>query len=296
MSTEQNDPRFEEAVQLVGETIGGVYEIESLIAPGGMSNVYKGKHKHLGKEYAIKVLLKDATDDPILMARFKREAKLVSKLNHPNICAIIEYLVDSSGIPIIVMEYLDGCSLDITIEHNEFLSPVDTVKICMSICKALSFAHELGVVHRDIKPANVILLGDIDGKYDVKLVDFGIAKTLNHNTMSTKLTRTGEVFGTPLYLSPEQCLDQPIDHRSDIYSLGCMMYTMLSGWPPFIDVNPIEVMKMHLSTPIDFEETPIKRSLAEIIIKATDKKQENRYQSADEFYEALRANEFCRIK
>lgn len=282
-----------DASELIGETIGGTYEVLSFIESGGMSNVFKAKHKFLDRHCVLKIMLPDS-QNPTSMTRFKREAKIVSRLNHPNICSVYEYLLDKSGHPVIVMEFLDGIALDRLLDASEFLSPVDSVYISMSILRALGYAHKLDIIHRDIKPGNVMVLGDPDENYDVKLLDFGIAKSLDPKSLSIQLTRTGEVFGTPLYLSPEQCLEQEIDNRSDIYAMGCFLYTILTGSPPFLNPNPVEVMKMHLSNPIDFSETNIAPSLQEVILKATGKKKDDRYQNAEEMFIALSKNEFCR--
>ncbi len=218
--------------ELVGTVFDNNYRILALLGTGGMSIVYKAMHKELGFEVAIKMLRLNLLGDETTRARFIREAQVLQSLQDPNIVSIKEFHITKTGQPYLVMDLLQGETLSSIIAARK-LSIAEAAKLSVQICSALSHAHEKGIVHRDLKPGNIIVLCE-EGKQKAMLVDFGIAKLMpSISTENQKLTKTGHAFGTPSYMSPEQWRGETVDERSDIYSLGCIMYEMLAGKPPF---------------------------------------------------------------
>lgn len=271
-----NDP-------LIGSLIAERLEILSLIGAGGMSTVYRAKHLLLDRIVAVKVMQVGKVDDHAVR-RFQQEAKAATALNHPNIATVREFGMAESGDPYLVMDYIEGTSLSDLIKQDGALSVERTKAIMTQVCAGLQHAHSLGIVHRDLKPANVMLLKDATGSETAKIVDFGIAKILQSDGKS-ELTKAGEIFGTPLYMSPEQGLGKTVDARSDIYSLGCMMYECLSGKPPFSAETALETLLQHTT-----EAPPLLKNggdVAHVIYRCLEKKPENRYESAEELSRAL---------
>jgi len=224
--------------------IGGRYRILELIGSGGVGSVYKVEHDLLNKIYAIKLVNPDAVADLKVKQRFHQEAQAVADLSHPNLIGVHDFGISEDGAPYLVMDYLDGISLDYEIERCGHIEEKRALAIFMQICAGLSYAHSKGIIHRDLTPSNVMLVKDDNGNEIPKIVDFGIAK---RQAVDAKLTQTGDIFGTPLYMSPEQCLGNEVDARSDIYSLGCIMYETLSGTQPFDGINAIQIIFKHLN-------------------------------------------------
>ncbi len=224
--------------------IGGKYRVVQLLGRGGMGAVYKVHHQALDKTFAAKVLHKDVMTDFKLLQRFDQEAKSVGALNHQNLIAVHDYGTSDDGTPYLIMDFLEGHSLDEELKSKGPLGEQRALHIFGLVCDALKHAHEKGIIHRDIKPSNIMLVKTEDGKESVKIVDFGIAK---REFIDSKVTQTGEVFGTPLYMSPEQCLGKACDARSDIYSLGCVMYEALTGIAPFAAENAVQTIFNHIN-------------------------------------------------
>lgn len=268
---------------LIGSLIAERLEILSLIGAGGMSTVYRAKHLLLDRIVAVKVMQVGKVDDNAVR-RFQQEAKAATSLNHPNIATVREFGMAESGDPYLVMDYIEGTSLSDVIKQDGTLSVERTKAIMTQVCAGLQHAHSLGIIHRDLKPANVMLFSDATGNETAKIVDFGIAKIIQNDSQS-ELTKAGEIFGTPLYMSPEQGLGKTVDARSDIYSLGCMMYECLSGKPPFSAETALETLLQHTT------ETPPPLNnggnIAQAVYRCLEKKPENRYQSAEELSRAL---------
>jgi len=221
-----------------GLILADKYEIISRIGSGGMGAVYRVKQIHLEKEFALKVLDANVLSDTTAK-RFQIEARTAAQLKHPNLVLVHDYGLIGEQ-PYLVMELIEGTDLKAYLEKRGSLSVSDAVPLIIQICFALIYAHEQGVVHRDIKPANILLTnpGERSTEGTVKVVDFGIAKILQADDDDTlQLTKTGEIFGSPPYMSPEQCKGGAIDIRSDIYSLGCVLYECLTGHPPFVGEN-----------------------------------------------------------
>jgi CheY-like chemotaxis protein/tRNA A-37 threonylcarbamoyl transferase component Bud32 len=234
--------------QNIGTTIGERYELLSVIARGGTASVYLGRQKLIKRAVAVKVLHADNFKDERQRKRFAREAEAVGRLDHAHIAAVHDFGLAEDGRPFLVMTYIDGQSLYEMLLENVTLDWRRAVRLFGQICDALVHAHAKGVVHRDLKPANVMVERPGEPAEAIRLVDFGIARLrpVNDDEIE-KLTQDGEFFGTVYYMSPEQCLGQEPDERSDIYSLGCIMYEVLTGLPPIRGKNALDTIQAHLS-------------------------------------------------
>ena len=216
---------------LVGRVIADRYLVLALLGEGGMGRVYLGEHVKMNRQCAIKVMSPTLVNDQESLQRFAREASNAARILHPNVAAVFDY-GESDKIIYLVMEYVDGESLSTILAREGKLEPRRAIEIARQIADGLQAAHELGIVHRDLKPDNVIVAQSRSGREIPKVVDFGIAKALTEAPQDA-LTRSGLVIGTPEYMSPEQLLGDPVDARADIYSLGCILYQMLTGAPAF---------------------------------------------------------------
>jgi serine/threonine protein kinase len=268
------------------------YRLTALIGEGGMGHVYLGEHISLGRKAAIKVLLQQYANNPEIRARFKNEAAALSRLQHPNIVTLYDY-VETEDMLCLVMEYVEGHNLDHYIANVRGPIPeAVALPLFDQILMAFSYAHSIGVVHRDIKPSNIIITPDSK----VKILDFGIAKLLEHK--DHKLTRTGSRMGTVLYMSPELVQGKEADLRSDIYSLGVTLFQMLSGREPYDKTLPeYEVYNniVHNPLPRVKEFYPMVSShVQDIIDKATRKEPADRFDSCDQFLSALHPTKITR--
>jgi serine/threonine protein kinase len=266
---------------LVGATLGGRYWVLSVIGRGGMSVVYKAKVKDTGKIVAVKTLRTAGMTDDMVVKRFQREAELLSRLNHPRIVNLHAYGSSAKGQPYFVMDYLVGENLTDLLARENHLEPERFQDVFVQVCAAIEHAHRQGAIHRDIKPGNIMLTRQGTTNDYVKVVDFGIAKMAEE---AQRLTRMGEVWGSPIYMSPEQCMGAPVDARSDIYSLGIVMYESLTGKVPFLGRNYADTMTKQISDdPAPFgqirPDLKIPASLEKIVMSAMAKQPENRYQS-----------------
>ncbi len=233
---------------LIDTVLAERYRIVSFIGEGGMGVVYKGTCLKTGRNLAIKLMHPHLAGDTYSRKRFEQEASAASCLLHPNLIAVHDFGMTPSGQPYMVQDYLEGVSLEDVIEKSGPQTVKRTADIFSQVCDALAQAHRRGVIHRDIKPSNIMLL-EIAGRKDfVKVVDFGIAKLLPQSGLQSQhLTADGETFGSPLYMSPEQCLAQKLDPRSDIYSLGCVIYETLTGKPPIVGESMLDTMQKHVT-------------------------------------------------
>jgi serine/threonine protein kinase len=267
----------------------GQYKIISVIASGGMGTVYKAIKRSLLKTVAIKMLKTQDTSNA-MFARFKQEAYTASLLHHPNIIGIEDFGVTSDGQPFMVMDFIEGEDLNSMIKAQGKLKPAEAVAIFVQIVDAMEHAHSKGILHRDLKPSNV-MLANSPTPHCVKIVDFGIAKFVS-GVESQDLTQTGELFGSPYYMSPEQTVAKGIDHRSDIYAVGCIMYEALAGQVPIAGNSPFEtLMKQTSEKPIPIQERNLRENISEglqkLITKALEKDPNKRQQSMAELKSSL---------
>jgi serine/threonine protein kinase len=228
---------------LIGKVVADRYEVVGLIGHGAMGAVYKAKHTAIGRFFAVKTLKPQHGDDDRSLKRFQQEAQAMSVLTHPHLIQISDYGQTEDGQPFFVMEYLEGVSLADYIKRNGPMPITQALPLFSQIADALAHAHSKNLIHRDLKPSNIMLIGD---SHDfAKVVDLGIAKATENQDLH--LTQTGEVFGSPLYMSPEQCQGMPVDARSDVYSLGCLMYETLTARPPLKGANFVQTAYKHMN-------------------------------------------------
>jgi len=257
------------------------YELGDILGFGGMSEVHLARDVRLHRDVAVKVLRADLARDPSFYLRFRREAQNAAALNHPSIVAVYdtgEAETPAGPLPYIVMEYVDGVTLRDIVHTEGPLPPRRAIEIIADACQALNFSHQNGIIHRDVKPANIM----ISTTNAVKVMDFGIARAIAD---SSSVTQTSAVIGTAQYLSPEQARGDPVDARSDVYSLGCVLYEILTGEPPFTGDSPVSVAYQHVrEDPIPPSERHegISADLDAVVLKALAKNPENRYQTAAE--------------
>ena len=276
----------------VGTMIGERYLVDGVLGEGGMGRVYLAHHKIIDKKVAIKILHADLAKDKEAVGRFMREARSASSIGNPHIVDILDFGEAPDGATYFVMEFLDGKTLAYLMESRGRL-PVEMVcDVIDQMCDGLAAAHAQQIVHRDLKPDNVTILSRGAQKTFVKILDFGIAK-VSTATSATKLTMAGAVFGTPHYMSPEQAAGAAVDHRTDVYSLGVMMYEMLSGETPFNADNFMGILTQHMyKAPVPLRalvscpDTPA--GLEAIVLKCLSKKSDGRYQSMEEVAEDVK--------
>lgn len=234
------------AGDLVGQVVAERYHIQKKLGEGGMGQVYLAEHVKMGRRCAIKIMTPGMMSDPDAISRFNREAANASRISHPHVCAIYDFGETSDGLIYLAMEFIEGKSLTGLLEENGALPLARAAAMIQQAAEALQAAHDLGIVHRDLKPDN-IMVSTARGKDTVKVVDFGIAKAAGGEDGGQKVTKTGFVVGTPEYMSPEQLSGDPVDGRSDVYSLGLVFYRMLTGTTPFPAESQQETMIKRLT-------------------------------------------------
>ena len=265
-----------------GQKIDGRYQIIRTIGEGGMANVYLAYDTILDREVAVKILRGDLAGDEKFVKRFQREAKAASSLNHPNIVEMYD-VGEDDGNYFLVMEFVDGRTLKSLVKKRGALSLTEVIDIMLQLTSGIAHAHDSYLIHRDLKPQNVLMLED--GR--AKITDFGIAVALN----STELTQTNSVMGSVHYLPPEQANGGGASVKSDIYSLGILMYELLIGKLPFKGENAVEIAIKHMKEPIPSvrsQNESIPQSIENIILKACAKNPKNRYDSVNEMHEDLK--------
>ncbi|MBP6352083.1 MAG: serine/threonine protein kinase [Candidatus Obscuribacter sp.] len=301
---------------LIGTIVERRFVIDKVIGRGGISTVYKVKHLHADIEACIKILHSSYTSTEESVERFRREAAITNAINHANVVHMLSYgvlrgeLERSEGFepetvkeprPYLILELLKGAGLDRIIRKGA-IGQSQSLQITRAVLDALIVAHEMGIIHRDIKPSNVMIvesISEMDQMYSdlpvsqVKLLDFGIAKcNACHDAEVQRLTQAGSIFGSPLYMSPEQCKGDDLDQRSDIYSLGCMLYEMLTGIPPYQGQNVMHTFAMHIyEQPRSFNELAdmpaINPQLEAIVMRCLAKDRKDRFQNGVELKQAL---------
>lgn len=269
------------------------YETLSILGSGGMGTVYRVRDKTLDKIFALKVLRPELADDREAVVRFKQEISAAQNLSHPNLVSVYDWGLSTEGSPYFVMDYVEGRSLADIIKSEKNLGLQRCLDLLLQVSDALAHAHEHNIVHRDLKPSNILISTSDDGTEFVKVVDFGIAKILPPPGKDTvSLTKTAEIFGSPAYMSPEQCKGERIGKRSDIYSFGCVMFECLIGQPPFARENPVKTILAHI-----YDQPPSVRSklvgysapdsVAAVVNHCLNKDPEDRYVSVAELIKDL---------
>ena len=289
-------PLYETTLWQIGTVVRGKYRIQARLGEGGMAVVYKAHHELLDELRALKVIKPELARDVEFMSRFRNEAIMARKLNHPNAVRVDDLDIAEDGLPFIAMELVVGDTLKILIERMGPMPVSLVLDVALHICEALDSAHKLDLVHRDIKPENIVLVAQREGPPVAKILDFGISRLREETAGSKGLTQTGMVIGTPEYMSPEQALGKrghEIDGRSDLYSLGIVMYRMLTGELPFKADTTVEMILQHLKT----IPTPphrlkpllaIPESVSAIVMKALEKDREKRFATGAEMAAAIK--------
>jgi eukaryotic-like serine/threonine-protein kinase len=289
-------PLHETAMWQIGTVVRGKYRIQARLGEGGMSFVYKAHHELLDELRALKVIKPELARDSEFMSRFKNEAIMARKLNHPNAVRVDDLDIAEDGLPFIAMELVVGDTLKTLVQRAGSLPVSLVLDVTSHVCEALDAAHRLGLVHRDIKPENIVLIAQRDGPPVAKILDFGISRLREETSGVKGLTQTGMVIGTPEYMSPEQALGKrgdDIDGRSDLYSLGVVMYRMLTGELPFKAETTVEMILQHLRTPpvpphLAKPELAIPEDVSAIVMKALEKDREKRFATGAEMAAAFK--------
>jgi serine/threonine protein kinase len=274
----------------------GSYQIISELGRGGMGTVYLAEHPTIGKKVAIKILRRELSQEETILQRFFYEAKAANDIRHPNVVDVLDIGKTDDGDYYLLMEYLNGSTLFEAILSQTKFSPERLASIALQLCSALSAAHHHGIIHRDLKADNVFLLSPSYKQDVVKLLDFGVARLMEVEKAGPVLTQEGFVVGTPAYMSPEQALGEPVDQQSDIYSLGIILYQMVTGRLPFVDSNPVVVATMHVNTPLPSlrDRAPdLLPALEAVILRCLEKNKAERYKTMIEV--ALDLSLACRV-
>src|SRR3954471_7781301 len=283
-----------DADPLIGRTLNDRYRIVEQIGSGGMGRVYKAAQAPLDRMVALKVLGAGHDRDPNFYKRFFLEASVTAKLTHPNTITLYDYGRTEDGVFFIAMEFLAGRTLSQAMQADGPLAQERVIHVAQQICRSLREAHALGIIHRDLKPANVMLLRQQDDHDFVKVLDFGLVKFFATDNPETDITNAGTFMGSPHYIAPEQARNQGPDQRCDIYSLGVLLYHMLTGRVPFTAPNPVDIILKHLhDAPVPLHELRpdlnISRGLEDIVLRCMAKSREERFQSMDELLAQLKA-------
>ncbi|HEX7841964.1 MAG TPA: serine/threonine-protein kinase, partial [Kofleriaceae bacterium] len=283
---------------LLGQVLAGRYLIHKKLGEGGMGAVYLATHNVLEKQVALKVLHGEFARKPDLVERFMQEAKAASRIRHENVIDISDFGTTPEGLVFFAMELLKGHDLHEEIARarlaGQLLPWERSKRIFLQICSALSAAHALGIIHRDLKPENIYLVEFLGEPDFVKLLDFGIAKLTEVAEGDRKLTRTGMLFGTPEYMSPEQARGDTVDHRVDVYAMGCILFQLVTGKVPFEAENFMGVLSLHLIQPPPvippevFDSIGAPRALAQVIDRALAKDRNQRFATIDDMARAVR--------
>ncbi|MFW5967479.1 MAG: protein kinase domain-containing protein [Persicimonas sp.] len=276
-----------------GDLVGGRFRIQEHLGTGGFGTVFKALQENVGREVALKFLTPRVAEDPINVERFRREAYHVSQLRHPHTITLFDYGQTDEGLVYMVMEFLDGEELAEIIQSKGALEPPRAAHVFIQVLKSLSEAHRRGLVHRDLKPENIFLC-EMFGESDyVKVLDFGVAKmslteSAEDKSAEETLTKAGRIFGTPMYMAPEQACAEPITPATDVYALGLLLYEIWTGKPPVTGKNRMDVIHKQIRDPVpEFDEDFANLPVAQVIRKACKKSDERRFADASEFLEAF---------
>ncbi|MBA3995505.1 MAG: hypothetical protein C0469_18460 [Cyanobacteria bacterium DS2.3.42] len=268
----------------VDQVVANRYKIIEAIGRGGMGTVYAVQDLFLKRKAALKLLHQEFAFKPVIVQRFHKEVEAIAKLSHESIVKVHDLGLTESGAPFMVMDFVEGQGLETILKEKGHLSSAESLEIFAQIADAVGHAHARGVIHRDLKPSNVILCKDSQGRQTVRLVDFGIAKLIEPEDTQSKLTQTGDVFGSPQYMSPEQCRGEELDQRADIYSLGCILFEMVAGEMAFSAENAVKTILKHLNeTRAEINKAySVPPSVVAIIDHCLEKEKGNRYANCAE--------------
>lgn len=277
---------------LIGRVLNRTYRIEEMVGQGGIGAVFRARHLGIGDAVAVKVIRNTLTSD--LLARFRREAQAARRLAHPNAVSVYDFNITDDGLVFMVMEYVKGETVDHYLQKHGPLTPQRAWEILRPVAAALDVAHALGIIHRDLKPANLMICQDSAGHEQVKVLDFGTVRlTIEGDAPEqVSLTHHGQIFGTPLYMSPEQAMSDPTSAATDIYSLGVILYQMLAGRVPFLAPKSFQTMMAHVNQapePPSSRNKELPACFDEVVLKALEKSPENRYATAGALIEQLAA-------
>lgn len=287
-----NNEKLLEQAGLTGTTLPSRYEFLDVLGEGAVGVVYKARHPLLNKFVAIKMLHYYGLKEEVY-SRFEQEARLVASLNHPGIAAVYDFGITERKRPFMVMEYLEGKCLDRIIREDDFVPLMAALPMMMQVCDAMAHAHEKGIVHRDLKPANIMLCDSSSSTPTLaKVLDFGCGKLQESGAEQSKLTRDSASLGSPAFMSPEQARGVGVDIRSDIYSLGCVIYDAVTGYLPIAGDTPMETLRMQIEeqAPLLSEMRPdlsYPDAMESVMTKAMAKAPEQRFQSMLELKSAL---------
>ena len=289
------DAAREAAEAMIGRVIDGRYAILDLIGQGGMGSVYKAQHTGLRRTVALKLLHPGLARVPEVSKRFKREAQAIGRIEHPNCVRVTDFGQLEDASLYLVMEYLEGRSLGDVLADEFRIEITRTLRILQHVLRGLGHAHKSDIIHRDVKPENVLLVPQPSDPDFAKILDFGIAKMIGsaaRDSSSGKLTQAGMAFGTPVYMSPEQAVGNPIDGRADLYAATVMAYEMITGLPPFNSEDKLEVMTMHTAKPVPpmremAPDIAVPPQVEQLLLRGLAKRPDDRYSSADEYVAAI---------
>ena len=280
---------------LLGTIVAGRYVVDAFLGMGGMAIVFSGRHATLDRKVAIKFLRPEYTLNPEVAARFDREARAASSLEHPNCIQVFDCGSTKAGLKFMVMPLLEGAELSrVLVELSEIdpptkIPPSQAVGMGMQLLRGLEHAHSRGLVHRDLKPDNIFVTRDHEGNEVLKIVDFGIAKVVNEALADGLTTKVGAIVGTPAYISPEQALGSEVDARADLYAIGVVLYQLLVGKPPFVAADSRGLLFQHATQPPPPMPDSVPRKLGEVVLKLLEKKPADRYRGASAAAVALEA-------
>ena len=276
-------------IRLIGEVFDGRYRVDRVLGQGGMGVVYAATQISMGRRVALKVVRPSRASEPRHVARFRREARAAGRLKHPNTIRLFDFGETADGTLYMVSEYLLGETLAVHLDNHPRLRPTEVIDIAIGVLGSLDEAHRVGLVHRDLKPDNIFLLASARGAAAVKVLDFGLVKLVDGTDKLGQLTRTGVVGGTPMYMSPENAQGADVDGRSDLYSLGVLMYEMLEGRPPFEANTAVALLLKHINEPPPpFRAGAVPDVLGDVVFRCLEKAPPRRFASAEALVEVLK--------